>query len=146
MTVLTATHPASTARVIVEAKRATNDSLMTAYMISSSGSTSSPLAAGTDVPRVLGKTRAMPASTVADIAARIREGNDPRLVVLDQSTEDQLVPMNQKDRLVAALAQVSGSGFAQGHRLTGKHAAPWEEGITICQSLLDTLRLLREDS
>jgi kynurenine formamidase len=88
-----------------------------------------------------------PASFVpTDIAARIREGNAPRLVVLDQSTEDQLVPMNQKDRLAAALAQVPGLRVAQGHRLTGKHAAPWEEGITICQSLLDTLRLLREDS
>jgi kynurenine formamidase len=66
--------------------------------------------------------------------------------VLDQSTEDQLVPMNQKDRLAAALAQVSGLRVAQGHRLTGKHVGPGEEGITICQSLLDTLRLLREDS
>jgi kynurenine formamidase len=82
----------------------------------------------------------------ADIAARIREGNAPRLVVLDQSTEDQLVPMNQKDRLTVALAQVPGLRVAQGHRLTGKHAAPWEEGITICRSLLDTLQLLREDS
>lgn len=81
----------------------------------------------------------------ADIAARIREGNAPRLVVLDQSTEDQLVPMNQKDRLTAALAKIPGLRVAQGHRLTGKHAAPWEEGITIHQSLLDTLQLLRED-
>jgi len=80
----------------------------------------------------------------ADIAARIREGNAPRLVVLDQSTEDQLVPMNQKDRLTAALARIPGLRVAQGHRLTGRHAAPWEEGITICQSLLDTLQLLRE--
>ena len=81
----------------------------------------------------------------ADIAARIREGNAPRLVVLDQSTEDQLVPMNQKDRLTAALAKIPGLRVAQGHRLTGKHAAPGRKEITICQSLLDTLQLLRED-
>jgi kynurenine formamidase len=82
----------------------------------------------------------------ADIAAWIREGSAPRLVVLDQSTEDQLVPMDQKDRLTAALAGIPGLRVVEGHRLTGKHAAPWEEGITICQSLLDTLQLLREDS
>jgi hypothetical protein len=34
-----------------------------------------------------------------------------------------------------------GSWVAQGHRLTGKHAAPWKQGIMIPQSLLDTLRL-----
>ncbi|MEV0403735.1 hypothetical protein [Actinoallomurus sp. NPDC050550] len=81
----------------------------------------------------------------AVIAGRIREGNAPRLAVLDQSTEDQLVPMNQKDRLTAALANVAGLRVAQGRRLTGRHAAPWEEGIMIYQSLLDTLRLLREN-
>jgi kynurenine formamidase len=81
----------------------------------------------------------------AGIAGRIHEGNAPRLAVLDQSTEDQLVPMNQKDRLTATLAKVTGLRVAQGHRLTGKHAAPWEEGTMIYQSLLDTLQLLQED-
>ncbi len=52
--------------------------------------------------------------------------------------------MNQKDRLTATLAKIPGLRVAQGYRLTGKHAAPWEEGITIHQSVLDTLRLLRE--
>ena len=81
----------------------------------------------------------------AVIAGRVREGNAPRLVVLDQSAEDQLVPVNQKDRLAANLAMVTGLRIAQGHRLTGTHAAPWEQGVMICQSLLDTLRLLREE-
>jgi hypothetical protein len=81
----------------------------------------------------------------ACIAGRIREGKSPRLVVLDQSTEDQLVPMNQLDRLTATLAQAAGLRVAQGHRLTSTHAAPWEEGIMIYESLLDTLQLLRED-
>jgi hypothetical protein len=81
----------------------------------------------------------------AGIAGRIREGNAPRLVVLDQSGEDQLVPVNQRDRLAANLAKVTGLRVAQGHRLTGKHAAPWEQGIMIYQSLLDTLRLWQEE-
>jgi kynurenine formamidase len=81
----------------------------------------------------------------AVIAGRVREGNAPRLVVLDQSAEDQLVPVNQKDRLAANLAMVTGLRIAQGHRLTGTHAAPWEQGVMICQSLLDTLRLWREE-
>lgn len=78
----------------------------------------------------------------ADIAARIREGNAPRLVVLDQSTEDQLAPMNQKDRLTAALARFRAPGRpgTPAHR---QARGPWEEGITICQSLRDTLQLLR---
>ncbi|MEU4657637.1 hypothetical protein AB0G32_27500 [Streptomyces sp. NPDC023723] len=81
----------------------------------------------------------------ASIAGRIREGNAPRLVVLDQSTEDQLVPMNQQERMTATLAKATGLRVTRGHRLTGNHAAPWEEGIMIYQSLLDTLQLLRED-
>ena len=80
----------------------------------------------------------------ADIAAGFREGNAPGLVVLDQSTEDQLVPMNQKERLAADLAKVPGSGSRRGPAY--RHArGPWEQGVTICQSLLDTLRLWREE-
>ena len=78
----------------------------------------------------------------AAIALRIREGNTPRLVVLDHSAEDQLVPMNQQQRLTAGLAKVAGLRLTRGHRLTGNHAAPWKEGIMIYQSLLDTLQLL----
>jgi hypothetical protein len=81
----------------------------------------------------------------AGIAGRIREGTAPRLVVLGQSAEDQLVPMNQQDRLSTSLSKVTGLRVARGHRLTGKHAAPWEEGTMIYQSLLDTLQLLRGD-
>jgi hypothetical protein len=40
---------------------------------------------------------------------------------------------------------VAGLRIAQGHRLTSKHTAPWEDGIMIYQSLLDTLQLLRDD-
>jgi kynurenine formamidase len=80
----------------------------------------------------------------AEIAGRVREGEAPRLVVVDQSAEDQLVPMNQKDRLEANLNKVSGLRVVEGHRCTGKHAAPWEQGVMIWESLQDTFRLLQE--
>jgi acetyl esterase/lipase len=81
----------------------------------------------------------------ADIAERVREGKAPRLVVLDQSTEDQLVPMNQRERLEANLSKVSGLRVVEGHRCTGKHAAPWEQGAMIWESLQDIIRLLQEE-
>lgn len=78
----------------------------------------------------------------ADIAERIREGRAPRLVVLDQSSEDQLVPMNQKERFEASLRRVEGLRLVEGHRCSGVHAAPWERGDMIWESLQDILRLL----
>jgi kynurenine formamidase len=80
----------------------------------------------------------------AEIAGRVREGKAPRLVVLDQSTEDQLVPMNQSLRLEANLSKVSGLRVVAGHRCTGKHDASWEQGIMIWESLQDIFRLLQE--
>ncbi len=81
----------------------------------------------------------------ADIADRVRDGKAPRLVVLDQSTEDQLVPMNQRERLQAALDEVSGLRVLEGHRCTGTHAAPWEQGIMIWENLRDIAALLQEE-
>jgi len=79
----------------------------------------------------------------AEIAERVREGKAPRLVELEQSTEDQLVPMNQRDGLEANLSKVSGLRVVEGHRCTGKHAAPWEQGVMIWESLQDVFRLLQ---
>ena len=81
----------------------------------------------------------------AAIAARIADGRAPRLVVLDQSDQDQLVPVNQRDRLAAQLGKVAGLRVVEGHRCTGEHAAPWEQGSMIWQSLSDILQLLGED-
>jgi kynurenine formamidase len=78
----------------------------------------------------------------AEIAERGREGKTPRLVVLDQSAEDQLVPMNQRERLEANLSKVSGLRVVAGHRCTGEHDAPWEQGIMIWESLRDIFALL----
>ena len=80
-----------------------------------------------------------------DIAGRVRESKAPRLVVLDQSTDDQLVPMNQKEGLEANLSKVGGLRVVEGHRCTGKHAAPWEQGVMIWESLQDIFRLLQEE-
>jgi kynurenine formamidase len=79
-----------------------------------------------------------------EIAERVREGKAPRLVVLDQSTEDQLVPMNQRQRLKSTLESVSGLGVIEGHRCTGTHAAPWEQGTMIWENLRDIAALLRK--
>ena len=80
----------------------------------------------------------------AGIAERLRESRAPRLVVLDQSAEDQLVPMNQSQRLETNLSKVSGLRVVEGHRCTGKHDAPWEQGVMIWESLQNIFRLLRE--
>jgi acetyl esterase/lipase len=75
----------------------------------------------------------------ADIAGRVRDGKAPRLVVLDQSAEDHLVPVNQRDRFEATLSQVSGLRVIEGHRLTGTHEAPWRQGDMIWESVQDIL-------
>jgi kynurenine formamidase len=80
----------------------------------------------------------------AEIAERVREGKAPRLVVLDQSAQDQLVPMNQSQRLEANLNKVRGLRVVDGHRCTGEHDAPWEQGVMIWESLKDTFGLLQE--
>lgn len=77
----------------------------------------------------------------AEITERVREGKAPPLVVLDQSNEDQLVPMNQRDRFEATLSKVSGLRVIEGHRLTGEHEAPWTQGVMIWKSTQDIARL-----
>jgi hypothetical protein len=48
----------------------------------------------------------------AENSVRVRENKAPRLVVLDESVEDQLVPMNQSEKLEATFR--SGLGRAAG--------------------------------
>lgn len=84
---------------------------------------------------------ASPARFAADeVALRVRSGAAPRVVLLDQSPEDQLVPMNQRDRMASHLALVPGLEVVDGHRCTGVHAAPWQQGHMIWESVLDVLR------
>jgi hypothetical protein len=60
-------------------------------------------------------------------------------MLLDQSNEDQLVPMNQRDRMQTQLEQVAGLHLIRVKRCTGKHAAPWEQGYMIWDTILDVL-------
>ena len=80
----------------------------------------------------------------ATIAARMLAGKVPQLVVLDHSIEDQLVPMNQQEMFKANLNKVTGLQLIEGHRCKGEHAAPWEKGLIIWQSIQDIFRLLRD--
>ncbi|KAH8893460.1 hypothetical protein GQ53DRAFT_860606 [Thozetella sp. PMI_491] len=76
---------------------------------------------------------------------RMKVGKIARLVVLDQSKEDQLVPMNQVERFQAHLTEVDGLRLVRGHRCEGRHVAPWEEGYMIWDSIQDVLQLLSEE-
>lgn len=75
--------------------------------------------------------------------SRLREraalGRMPRFIIVDQSAEDQLVPMNQADKMEAHLRGVEGLRVVRGSRCTGKHAAPWEQGIMIWEGVKDVL-------
>lgn len=51
---------------------------------------------------------------VDEIAKRVEQGQAPRLVLLDQSSEDQLVPVNQMERLITQLEQVQGMNVVRG--------------------------------
>ena len=73
----------------------------------------------------------------ARVASRIAGRQAPKLAIIDQSEDDQLVPMNQRDRMATTLRQVDGLQVALGHRCTGKHAAPWQGGAMLWDSVRD---------
>lgn len=78
------------------------------------------------------------------LARRIEEGRMPGLVLLDQSVEDQLVPMNQAERFEAHLKGVGTWRVVKGNRCRGLHAVPWEHGYMIWESIQDVLKYLAE--
>jgi kynurenine formamidase len=80
----------------------------------------------------------------AAVAKRMREGKAPQLILLDQSTEDQLVPFTQLERFEADLSKSEGLSVVRGDRCSGKHAAAWEQGFMIWECVQDTLMHLRE--
>lgn len=79
-----------------------------------------------------------------ELSSRIKNGHGPKLVVLDQSTEDQLVPVNQTERTEKQLSQVSSVRVVRNYRCTGAHAAPWEQGYMIWENIKDILGLLSQ--
>lgn len=80
----------------------------------------------------------------AAVSERVREGKVPQLILLDESMEDQLVPFNQLERFEADLSKSEELSVIRGHRCSGKHAAPWEQGVMIWESIQDTLMHLRK--
>lgn len=90
---------------------------------------------------------ASPARFKAEIVEqRIAAGLVPSLIMLDQSSDDQLVPMNQTEGLERMLHQVKGLEIVRGKRCTGRHAAPWEEGYMIWDNIQDVMKLLKQGS
>lgn len=86
--------------------------------------------------------RASPAKfDVVDLERRAQEGLLPKLIVVDQSKEDELVPMNQCVKLLSHLSQVKGVTSVKIDRLTDRHAAPWQEGDMLWMAVLDALAL-----
>ncbi len=79
---------------------------------------------------------------VAELQGRADAGSLPRLIMLDQSVEDQLVPVNQTDVLEGHLRQVKGLDIIRGHRAVGRHAAPWEQGDTLSLAIIDLVEHL----
>ncbi|KAK2756602.1 kynurenine formamidase [Colletotrichum kahawae] len=77
-----------------------------------------------------------------ELQRRVEAGKVPRLIMIDQSTEDQLVPMNQADKLEARLKGIDGLCVVRGTRCEGRHAAPWEEGYMIWNNVQDILKHL----
>lgn len=65
---------------------------------------------------------------IGKLEERLRDKLLPGLVVLDQSEEDQLVPVTQTDTMEAILRKGKGLRVVRDYRMHGRHAAPWEEG------------------
>lgn len=82
-----------------------------------------------------------PAKFDADmILRRIKDGDCPKRILLDQSTEDQLVPMNQLEQMKTRLEKVTGLKLMSGNKCVGRHAAPWEQGYSKMILTNSTLR------
>ncbi|RMJ15040.1 hypothetical protein CDV36_005288 [Fusarium kuroshium] len=79
---------------------------------------------------------------VKTLTERVVKGRVARLVLLDQSPEDQLVPISQADKMERHLKDVQGIKVVRGNRCQGRHATPWEEGYMIWQSVQDVLGML----
>ncbi|KAF4960063.1 hypothetical protein FSARC_10558 [Fusarium sarcochroum] len=78
------------------------------------------------------------------VAQRLEEGKLARVTLIDQSIEDQLVPVAQADKLERRLREVKGLRVIRGNRCTDRHATPWEEGYMIWQTVEDVLGVLSD--
>lgn len=76
---------------------------------------------------------------MAKMEERVRHGPVVPLIVLEQSPEDQLVPMNQATGFLRRLQNVEGLRVVRNYRCTGRHAAPWEEGDMLWSTVQNVL-------
>ena len=77
------------------------------------------------------------------IARRAKKNATPKLVVLDQSTDDQLVPMNQTVAMQSLLETVPGIRILRSETLKGSHNEPWESGLMLWHSVQEILDILQ---
>ena len=67
----------------------------------------------------------------AALSKQVTSKKAPQFVMVDQSTEDELVLLNQADRMQAKLEEVPEIKVVRGKRCVGPHAAPWKTGSII---------------
>lgn len=94
-------------------------------------------------------TKASPARFAAEgMAIRLKGQMDsiPPVVLVDQSEADQLVPMNQMTRMRQRLQDIAGMRVVVGARCVDGHAAPWEQGFMIWDTVCDVLQLIGTSS
>lgn len=78
----------------------------------------------------------------AVVLDRLERGLVPRIVVLDQSDADQLVPMNQIETMQSRLSGIPGLLVARSRRARGPHAMPWEDGLMLWTAIRDIVLAL----
>ncbi len=71
------------------------------------------------------------------VSNRVREGKIPHLLMLDQSADDQLVPLNQRERFTAHLEKSKELSILWGARCKGQHADPWQQGLPVWECVQD---------
>jgi acetyl esterase/lipase len=72
-------------------------------------------------------------------ASRLRHSGGLATILLEQSPDDQLVPMNQREKLARQIIDANVFDVIEGWRCSGSHATPWEQGDMMWRSILDVL-------
>jgi hypothetical protein len=73
------------------------------------------------------------------IASHRRGSGNPATILLEQSPDDRMVPMTQRETLARRLRDADLTDVVKGSRCSGSHAAPWERGDMMWRSILDIL-------
>jgi acetyl esterase/lipase len=81
---------------------------------------------------------------IKSIRERFLEKKGPALIMVDRSTEDQLVPTTQQEILKANLSNISEIQTIEGKICKGDHALPWKQGLPIWQNVRDILHVLKK--